>query len=405
MAKKKNKRKNKSGYEQHKNLLKKQKSEFFKTLKKIAVASGAEEVLDRLPQKEYEIIWLIRFGAFRVEKSDNEENLSKKDLNIIKDFVIKHMKALSLKFIDVKQGISLYDYYKSGLTLKHYIRTLDDIKFSGAKEFKKAFQPFMDSVNEKDEPRKKMFTLALKLSWLSSNYEKGYTHITYDLVNNKSGLDYDRLLIDTSPPVLTYYNINNKERPAFKAGYVWEDGELYWHKIKASDVGYKGLMHKLELEIFIQTHALNRLYMRLDGINPHFINEHMNLSLLLNHIINYKGNILIQFKIFGCKAGWFVSEIIDGTLLIKSFLFLTNDGTPEGDKLKETAGLSKVGKQYFHIDTLNNFVNSDIEENTILKKLFLKAGCKSLFKLGSFIKANEKKINTADALLHYMNFE
>ena len=79
--------------------------------------------------------------------------------------------------------------------------------------------------------------------------------------------------------------------------------------------------------------------------------------------------------------------------MIQTFLFITNNGTPEGDKLNELMGLNKADKIYWEIDKLSTFMETNFEKNDSLKQLFLQAGCKSLFdlKLKQQSKQQERK--------------
>ena len=68
----------------------------------------------------------------------------------------------------------------------------------------------------------------------------------------------------------------------------------------------------------------------------------------------------------------------DDKLVILSFLFLTNDGTPEGKKLRAITGLAKRDKKYLEIDKLSTFTAYRIHEDKELSELFRQAGCGSL---------------------------
>jgi hypothetical protein len=45
-----------------------------------------------------------------------------------------------------------------------------------------------------------------------------------------------------------------------------------------------------------------------------------------------------------------LTTLNEGKLVIRSFLFLTNDGTPEGWKLRALTGLAKRDKKYLEIE-------------------------------------------------------
>ena len=64
--------------------------------------------------------------------------------------------------------------------------------------------------------------------------------------------------------------------------------------------------------------------------------------------------------------------------MIRSFLFLTNDGPPEGRKLRALTGLAKYDKKYLGIDKLSTFTAYRIHEDEALSALCQGAGCSSL---------------------------
>lgn len=88
-----------------------------------------------------------------------------------------------------------------------------------------------------------------------------------------------------------------------------------------------------------------------------------------------KHSFLFQIKHAGHGLGYLKADIIGDKLLILTFLFFTNNGTPEGTKLKKWIGLQKTDKKFFGIDKLNPLILSDIDKHKKLKALVCKAAC------------------------------
>ena len=122
-----------------------------------------------------------------------------------------------------------------------------------------------------------------------------------------------------------------------------------------------------------------------------------------------KGNALIEFKMSHCKVGYLKVALAEGALLVQTFLFLTNNGTPEGEKLNHLLGMQKADKKYWEIDKLSTFLESDLEENEELKQLFIRAGCKSLFdykrgpKLSHDDKTNQFSTGIGNMLSNFLH--
>ncbi|WP_158991691.1 hypothetical protein [Mucilaginibacter sp. L196] len=48
---------------------------------------------------------------------------------------------------------------------------------------------------------------------------------------------------------------------------------------------------------------------------------------------------LLPLQIMGKKLGYIIVDVLEDKLIIRTFLFLTNDGTPEGRKLAQITKL------------------------------------------------------------------
>jgi hypothetical protein len=101
-----------------------------------------------------------------------------------------------------------------------------------------------------------------------------------------------------------------------------------------------------------------------------------------------KDRYLIEYRMAGIKIGYLLAEMIDGILIIITFLLLTNNGTPEGDKLAKLTGLEKLDKEYLMIDNLRSLASSDILESEIVCKLFRDAGCQSILDVCEKLRDN-----------------
>lgn len=109
---------------------------------------------------------------------------------------------------------------------------------------------------------------------------------------------------------------------------------------------------------------------------------------LLNPKIAYDNNhnLLVEYRFFGTKAGYFRADIVNGIILLRTFLFVTNNGTPEGQLLEKNTGLQKLDKKYLTIDKLSTFMNSDLDKNEEVQKIFKNSGCQCLVDLFNTMK-------------------
>jgi hypothetical protein len=96
-------------------------------------------------------------------------------------------------------------------------------------------------------------------------------------------------------------------------------------------------------------------------------------------LVNYFHQLmhLVPFDLASGKIGYLLCRWCERKIIITTFLFLTNDGTPEGKKLEELTMLKKMDKQHLQIDTVQHFLSYHIDRNEELKSLFIEAGCGS----------------------------
>jgi hypothetical protein len=93
-------------------------------------------------------------------------------------------------------------------------------------------------------------------------------------------------------------------------------------------------------------------------------------------------------------------------IVIRTFLFITFSGTPEGQKLSQITGLNMFDKKYLAIDRLSTFMKTDIRENPVLADLFTRAGCGDLFqtdKIMNYVNTKNESSFSSELLIKYMN--
>lgn len=153
-------------------------------------------------------------------------------------------------------------------------------------------------------------------------------------------------------------------------------------KIKPSSIDFVTADDE-PLPLYIQQHALQRLDERLDLL-PDIVHGHLFFTLFQQPVayVKEKDHSLIAFTIHHYKVGYLLTTLHEEKLLIRSFLFLTNDGTPEGRKLRKLTQLEKYDKKYLGIDKLSIFNAYHIDKDEELSALFQEAGCGSLLEAG-----------------------
>lgn len=179
-------------------------------------------------------------------------------------------------------------------------------------------------------------------------------------------------------------SINGQKRPAFRLAkpVLSIESPIIWITVDVSLLGNSYTGHKKTLTVYIQSHALSRLKERLDLLDQEAINyalwENTND---IKQFVNFRGYLLLPFKVFGIKTGYLVANIAGDKLLFRTFLFITHNSSPEGVRLKKLTGLGKEDITYWKIDRLSTFVKFNEEKYPGLVQLFRKAGLETLLDL------------------------
>jgi hypothetical protein len=185
--------------------------------------------------------------------------------------------------------------------------------------------------------------------------------------------------------------------------------------IPASFLGFKTYGEEIMMPLYITEHALNRLDERTDDTR---LKGYIQLSILTSFtennnkpkLIKLRDNkMMMEYKLLDFKIGYLVISVLEGIILVRTFLLMTSPATPEGKILHEQLGLQKLDNKYLGIDVLHTFLNSDILENEDICEMFIKAGCQSLIDLCKNLKIssqleknNDEKIKLAAQMRDYL---
>jgi hypothetical protein len=180
-------------------------------------------------------------------------------------------------------------------------------------------------------------------------------------------------------------DVDGETHSAIQTGAIYyrdNEPKLQPFVVSLNDLHINTSFSKLALPIYIQQHALDRMKERLGLALPTLYRTILAESLLKKEFIpKGKNRLLMACFANDLKVGYFVAEIVDGIILLRTFLLLTNSGTPEGDRLSQLTGLQIEDRKYLSIDTLQGLANSDIEQNETICNLFRTAGCGSILEL------------------------
>lgn len=308
--------------------------------------------------------------------------------------------------LDNGNRVPLSWYLSEGLILINFVYILIEHYPVNAEKLKEGFSDFFPETESQTIVENIVDELITDTCILLSDLNKSIYKA--DVLNtacfDMSTTQNDILIHEFKPkPVsmLIEGNVHNMLR----LGWVSPDMEWEWARIKPSLIGFTTGALEMPVDVYIQSHALNKLQERLD-ISPGIMHSIAFLIFLQDEIPHHytSGKSLVEYRVSNQKVGYFVMTMHDAKLVIRTFLFLTNDGTPEGRKLEKLAEIEKADKEYLMIDKLSTFNAYHFEKNEKLSKLFQEAGCGSLLKLGHLqeFSQNEVKDKNSESIEQYL---
>jgi hypothetical protein len=378
------KRKKKSNKHIHWKITKAQhKKNFFKTIQFICSAAGAANVYKMIPERELESIYESRILTFKlIAAKGNEIPIEKiKDLNVIFPVLLK---GYTIPIVEGGPVISLDKYFTVGVSFRFYLNKLNENSFHNALLVKQSLEKFFMNKAGHDEAFKGLNKVMSIFSIAESNLNSQVYWLSSDVTtkyNSAGGIQF-LIEIHCYTPEQIHVKLDNILRPAVRVCWGIANYGIQYVSIKCRDLGIASSFAELPLDVYVQTHALLRLKERIDCLSPGI--EQYNLFLSLKNIKAHKGsagNYFIEYRLFETKAGYLLADIKDGVLIIRTFLFLTHIGTPEGQKLHEIFGLGKLDIKYLAIDKLSSFMTDEFSHNKELANIFEQAGCECLLKL------------------------
>jgi hypothetical protein len=385
MSKKKTVKKKKYSPGQQKQNRARQNNEFRRKLQHIAMASDALDAFNLIPESELKIIITLRYSPLRVV-SEPELKIPPKMISIVRNSILGYLKRTEFSVFPDGVKIFLDDYFTAGVTLEAYLEKLKDDEYENAAEIKRGFASYMECVYKMKKPMMMVLDFVNNLLWQSNRIDSLLFWFKYDMIFNDDTyppLMCACLYFNIQKPEIEHINLDGKNRPVYRVGWpISMRRGLDWSTIRPKDLKIEGTFSEIPLKVYIQSHALRRLCERIDCVETPILHHFLFQSIgnLQSNVLE-NGRILVEYLIFDVKVGYLVLDLVEGIALIRTFLFLTNNGTPEGERLHKSTGLEIIEKKYLSIDKLSTFTLTDLKDDEELKELFTSTGCGCLFEL------------------------
>ncbi|HEX7414258.1 MAG TPA: hypothetical protein VF411_09450 [Bacteroidia bacterium] len=386
------------------------RNEFMAHIKHFCDEVAGADITKLIPARDFDFMYIARFHALRVAAAPNQQV---KELKRIKEWVTyKYRTEMMPISVGKVTEMTFYDYFTFGVTLMQYAKFLQEDTYPNADKVKKALAPLAayaeGALHDKGWNTLNMQLVGIVLLF-SELTDKLYTFRLErkSNVNDVQGV-FTYMEVYTMQTETIDVTIEGNTRPAYRIAFAMGEPtpHLDFITIKSGEVGLRA---GFNLDVYIQAHALARLHERMDGIPDSVL--HFNAFESFKYLKvcrNKRGDLLFEYRLYGNKTGYFKGDIIDGRVILRTFLFLTNNGTPEGEKLQATTGIMKEDTIYLNINKFSTFVNSDIVKNDRLKDIFINAGCRSILEIHKnmvFPDDIMKEKNIAAGIAKHLNLD
>lgn len=387
-----------------------QKNCYLRRIKAMMGIIGDESAYELLSPKGIEVLYFLRLRPVKLISSDDLKlKATKHDLDILNNQLNQLLRENFISLGPEKKQVCLYDFFCFTETLYLILRNNNDDYCLNPEVFKEKLRGFSDDYAEIRVTAFSKLTDCLDfLAWVYSRPIQYNIKIVLEPRKEaKSPFDrsafYNNYIVSFEKPKTELMEIDGHKRTVFELG-AYKENTLIHFFLTPEQLGMTGILQKVPLYVYIQSHAVDRIKERIGDsfICTSYVD--IIMAILANKPSRSDdGGFLFPYFYLQKRLGYLKANLIENKIIIRTFLFLTNNGTPEGKKLATMLGVQKEDKKYLGIDKLSTFINSDIEANETLKQIFIKAGCSSLFEMKIHLKQKPDHANQcASYLSHYL---
>jgi hypothetical protein len=391
-----------------------QRKEFFYKLRYlITLLTGDPAIYKLIPEDQHWFIFYVRYRSARIvaaPDADIPPGLMKE----AKELFTHMLRYTTVSYTPNGPKMSLDLFFTLGMSLFTYLNVLKDDAYPGAKQLKAALKVVSEDCPEDEDHDvmgvllKETKTIKLIFPILFNDPHERIFWVEEDTVTVEVGMPsmYQQFTLNTYKPRHRFLTIDGISRPMVEACWGFSGTGINKVKYTRKQLGLKDKWFGGTYPVYVQSHAFIRLYERLDCFGQDVLFMDLYMSLRICKIYKQGSNpFLIEYYIENTKLGYLVADIHEGIVVVHTFLFLTQNGTPEGQKLQAVTGLGKLDKEFLAIDKLSTFHATDIEANEEIKQLFIAAGCGSLFEFKPAYLLKDKlgaNYPLADRIRHYL---
>ncbi|MDM8174111.1 hypothetical protein QT327_07040 [Olivibacter sp. 47] len=365
-----------------------QRKAFYVRIRTISEKMVGAGYFDLFPERSLRLMSARRYPPIKVVLDGRRVMTDEEALRYRRSLV----ELFSNRYVETFMGerISYTRFLTDALVLIHHVQYGIDNRFRGASALIRAFGPYFTNGDwyrrRKEEALQLMGLADLQLY----DFYRGTVRSRADGMAVISPGQRNVIRVYRLPHQTGLLNIDGRKRVITKLG-IPSQKEIRvfdWPLLRPSDLGFEGINDSVAMPLYAQQHAFNRFKERTSFPSGYVLTIFTNLFTNGKpHFRHYEGRSLLECYIGKHKVGYFVITPHDGRWVVRTFLFLTNDGTPEGRKLADLTNWQRMDRKYLMVDRMDAFLAYDISGDAGLRKLFVKAGCGSLLRFADELTA------------------
>jgi hypothetical protein len=354
------------------------KKRFFQKVANFFAAIDQPELYAMLSRSSLERLYLTRISP-PIVKFDASIKIQPAEVKKVRDILYENLKLFPVEFNNKTLNLNCYEYITTGFTIYLILLSHQSKHYPESELIGERIDPM---IHELYSNRNIWDTLLLFDISLSSQMNK--------LNGSMYSMTYDWSIVNTThvATVLQFHEIKAQKkemvidgilRPVYRVGWALS-GQFCPTFIDRKKLRLNAKDYPQEIEIFIQNHALHRLCERVDKILESELHIFVNNAFINQNQIIVQGNkYLIELKIHNCyKVGYLVATMVKDKLVIRTFLLLTQMGTPEEKKLRQLTGLNRYDIEFLNLNKFSSFFDSTLYTDPKMKALFEEAGFKPI---------------------------
>ena len=367
---------------------------------------GLMDTFTQLPRKFQNKLLSGRNPSLKIVMAeDSEEEL---DLESFRVYMKKSLRATSIQLSNWPFEISLYDCYRNVMPLALFCGVMTmppNCDKEDQPVFVDAAKHFFDDINGMfGEIFEAIEETCRMPCCMSTRFDRRI--ITWNMYKTYAQPPKYPLTVSfrVTKPRVKYVKVDGKRRKACQTCLPLGGHKIFWHEWEESVLG---LSSSGRLPVYVQSHAVDRLCSRLKT------NSEIEYALfvLLNsigspNVVQKRSGVtwLEARTSFERRIGYFLVVPAEGVALVKTFLFLTMEGTPESELLYRENRLQRCDINRLDLDKLATFMRPDMVKDEEIAEIFKECGCGQLLELHKeFLFADEPDRGDAKAIKAYLD--